>query len=190
MAPQPGLALLGLLVPGHFLLVVSPLGPYGAWGVVALALLLCRRDPDLRAGVPAALAVLAACIAFALVGSGVTFGTSAGPIATAGDETTQPLGLLGFFAPGIAPAAVVLAFSKDEAVRRLARWSLPLLALIGAVAAATLAWPPDRLDGTYASRAGLLFLVLALVHLLVILAFLLPPLRAAAAWAQRPPSEA
>lgn len=182
---RPGWALLGALVPTQFLLFLSPLGPYGAWALVAVALWLCRRDPDMRRGVSWAFAALGLAVVLALVGGGVTVGSGSGPLFEAGSEATQPLSGVGFFGGALGPAAVVLAVSRDATVRGLAKTGALMLGFALLAAVWMVLTNLSRPGGpVVAPMSGTLVLML-LAHAFVLVAFALPLVRGARSWAAR-----
>lgn len=180
MLARPGLAFLGLMVVLQFPLLFTPLGPYGVWLLVAAALWLCRRDPEVAPGVPYAAGLLAVTVALALVGGGLTIGTTSGPVATIDAEGFGPFaGLAALTAGG--PAVVLLCYVRDDLARPMAKLAAGLLGLVLLVQAATMAWPPSVVDGSMASRSSLIVLGVILVHVLVVGALIVLALRAALA---------
>lgn len=180
MLARPGLALLGLMVPLQFPLLLSPLGPYGVWLLVAAAVGLCRRDPEVAPGVPYAAGLLALTVALALIGGGLTIGTPSGPLATVDAEGAGPLAGLAAMAAG-GPAVVLLCYVRDDLARPVAKVAAGLVGLVLLLLAVTAAWPPSVADGSMASRSSLIVLGVIAIHLLVVGAFLVLALRAALA---------
>lgn len=186
MAPRPGRALLAAALPGQFMLFF--LSPLASWGLVAAALLLCRRDPELRQRVPAAFGVLLLCVAGTLAGLSLTVGTAEGALFSIGEPAADaPLAVVAFASVAAAPAAVVLAASRDPTVRGLARAALVLFAAAVLIDLATFALGPGSADatGTYPQQRSLLLVSLLLAHALVLGALAAPPARDAYAWMRR-----
>lgn len=172
-------------MPLQFLLFLSPVGPYGGWALVALALWLCRRDADVATGVRPAFAVLGVAVVLALVGGGVTVGTQAGPLFEAGDELTQPLAGVGFFGVALGPAAVLLAVSRDDTVRGLAKTGGVVLGLALVAAVWMVVSNLGRPAGLLLSPMSGTMLLMVLAHAFLMLAFAVPLVRTARAWARR-----
>lgn len=179
MDPRWGWVLLGLLAPGWPLLMLSPVGPYGAWAAVAAALGLLRGLPHLRPALPAAAASLAAGVAFLMLGSGVTVGTPERALASVGDDAFGPLAMAAFFLVAAGPAAILMTRSTLGGVRLLGRAALVPLALLLAVAVGMVAWPPDPLDGSASQARSVMAMLVIVGFVPVLLGFALPAARLA-----------
>lgn len=134
MRVAAGLGILALGIP-LFPLTLSPVGFYGYWALLAAGILLTREDPRWRRGMLPALATLAALVVLTLLGTGVTIGTAAGPIASGGG-LDSPLSWLGFvmLMTPATPAAVLLALGTGGRARVLARWAVEASGLTFVVA--------------------------------------------------------